>query len=573
MASVKEIREHQIMLRREITEEGERLRGQELPELTPELFALYETTGNRLIYENRYFERRKQLTVFGLLALWHGREKDLRELERILEGICGEETWALPAHVDRSEERWRVTVDLFACETGQTLAQLVTQLSGKLDDGLCQRVRLLVKERLLDSFLSVPQGQWRWESFRNNWVAVCAGCLGCMALDLLPETDEQRALILERVERLMPEYLAGMKEDGTCPEGLGYFTYGMVYYTGFYWKWKGDAFLREKKVQNIARFQQLCYLPGGVTVSFADGSLHDRYRLGLTCLLAGHVEGVTVPDIHSAMHFGDDHCYRFLGNYQDDVWVTDYLSRQSGSLQTQAVYGRYLLPDAQWAVWQEKDAAAACKGGHNGESHNHNDVGSFQYIYRGECYLTDLGCGEYTGEYFREDSRYKILCNRSLGHSVPLVCGQEQCAGTQYGASAFWELGANGIALEYAGAYPLGCAERLIREVELSKHSKTLRIRDHVWGLAEADGLMENLVTQMEPEVRQDGICLKGERGTVCIRILEKSGGFEVKETVFHNHRGKEEKVWLLQWQVPGKDGEAACTICIGPETDTGEQQ
>lgn len=565
MATWNEIKEHQTRLRKEIAQEGERLRGQKLPELTQELFALYETTGKRLAYENRYFERRKCLTVYGLLALWYGREEDLRELERVMEGICEEETWALPAHVNRREEHWRVTVDLFACETGQALAQLVTQLSGKLDESLCKKVRLLVKERLLDSFLRVPEGQWRWEVFRNNWVAVCAGCLGCMALDFLPEGDEQREQILGRVERLMPEYLKGMKNDGTCPEGLSYYTYGMVYYTGFYWKWKGASFLQEKKLQNIARFQQLCYLPGGVTVSFGDGSLHDRYRLGLTCFLASHVEGVMVPDIRSAMHFEDDHCYRFLGNYQDDIWVTEYLRQQEGAQQLQAAGGRFLLPDAQWAIWQGTDVSAACKGGHNGESHNHNDVGSVQYIYRGECYLTDLGCGEYTKEYFREDTRYGILCNRSLGHSVPLVCGREQCAGVQYGASLFQAYGEDGVELEYAGAYPSGCAARLTRQIQLELHSGRLHIRDRARGIPEAGGLTENLVTQIKPEITPDGICLRGREGTISVRALDKSGDYTVKEVVFHNHRGNEEKVWLLQWQVPARNGEAATAIYVEP--------
>ena len=37
----------------------------------------------------------------------------------------------------------------------------------------------------------------------------------------------------------------------------------------------------------------------------------------------------------------------------------------------------------------------AAKGGNNGESHNHNDVGSFLYLAGDEMLLTDLGAGEY----------------------------------------------------------------------------------------------------------------------------------------------------------------------------------
>ena len=65
----------------------------------------------------------------------------------------------------------------------------------------------------------------------------------------------------------------------------------------------------------------------------------------------------------------------------------------------------------------------AAKGGNNGESHNHNDVGSFLYLAGDEMLLTDLGAGEYTRDYFGE-KRYDILCNHSFGHSVPVIDGK-----------------------------------------------------------------------------------------------------------------------------------------------------
>ena len=42
--------------------------------------------------------------------------------------------------------------------------------------------------------------------------------------------------------------------------------------------------------------------------------------------------------------------------------------------------------------------------------------------------LTDLGAGEYTKEYFH-DGRYRILCNNSFGHSVPVIDGEGQKEG------------------------------------------------------------------------------------------------------------------------------------------------
>ena len=60
----------------DIQKEAQVLLNQEMPKLTEQEFALYEQTGNRLVYENKYFSRRKFLMVFGLQVwLEKGREK------------------------------------------------------------------------------------------------------------------------------------------------------------------------------------------------------------------------------------------------------------------------------------------------------------------------------------------------------------------------------------------------------------------------------------------------------------------------------------------------------------------
>ena len=106
---LQQIREHHAAFRKQINETGNFLRDKELPVLTQEKFLLYEETGNRLIYENDYFERRRFLVVFGLLVYWYKRPEDIKKLEEILVEICEEETWALPAHVSGQKSQWQRT--------------------------------------------------------------------------------------------------------------------------------------------------------------------------------------------------------------------------------------------------------------------------------------------------------------------------------------------------------------------------------------------------------------------------------------------------------------------------------
>ena len=90
------------------------MRTEQLPPLTEELFALFETTGNRLKYEEVYFKRRKFLAVFGMAACIFKRRADVEKLSEVLLEVCEEECWALPAHVNRATDvDWRNTVDLF----------------------------------------------------------------------------------------------------------------------------------------------------------------------------------------------------------------------------------------------------------------------------------------------------------------------------------------------------------------------------------------------------------------------------------------------------------------------------
>lgn len=78
--------------------------------------------------------------------------------------------------------QWQREVDLFAAETGQTLANIIHLNKNYLKPEVVQRVKDMVKYRLLDSYMEVPAGGWRWEHFYNNWVAVCASCVGSAAL-------------------------------------------------------------------------------------------------------------------------------------------------------------------------------------------------------------------------------------------------------------------------------------------------------------------------------------------------------------------------------------------------------
>jgi hypothetical protein len=75
----------------------------------------------------------------------------------------------------------------------------------------------------------------------------------------------------------------------------------------------------------------------------------------------------------------------------------------------------------------------AAWGGHNGQSHNHNDVGNFVVFADGHPVLIDVGRPTYTRQTFSRD-RYKIWSMQSAYHNVPTVNGVMQSPGRQYAA-------------------------------------------------------------------------------------------------------------------------------------------
>lgn len=557
------------------------MRSEPMPPLTEDLFSLFETTGNRLKYEDVYFTRRKFLAVFGMAACLWGRPADVEKLEEILLEICNEECWALPAHVNRKENPdWRISVDLFASETAQALAEIIT-LVGNLSHQIRDRVHAETGRRVLAPFERNRQG---WECSDHNWNAVCCGSIGSAALYLLAEKEEARLQVLiERICHSLTFYLDGFREDGACMEGIGYFTYGMTYFVGFaeqllrYSKGKINLFDNEK-VRRIAEFQQKTYFGSGQTVSFSDGDKQAKFRMGLTSFLAEQYDTVRIPPEKFACDFETDPCYRFMGLMRDYLWTmetvcggelckeeTEYGIGQENALQKasrDAVPARHdILLCAQWSICESRNGVGfAIKGGDNGEPHNHNDVGSFLYLAGGEQLICDLGAGEYTAEYFGP-GRYSILCNSSEGHSVPVIRGEFQKAGKQYQASSFAADGKGTTTIEFAGAYAEGLVSGLTRAAEFSLEDGSLTITDcFTLPVANESGMdskeetlayfTETLVTQGRVTIQDNCIMIQGKTASCLVQVEGEFQNLHCVEKEHFNHEGGREIVRLIQWDV-----------------------
>ena len=451
---------------------------------------------------------------------------------------------------------------------------------------------------------------------------------------------------LARVDESLKNYIESFPEDGACMEGLGYYTYGMSYYMNYVvesenilgsqiqyaqnsgavqeWEYVSPSHRKEDTIcpdimlpENfckIAEFPQKCFFPDGRTVSFSDGDSHDKYRMGLMAALARYDAAVQFPPVSSAAGVHTDSCYRFVELKMDLFEPEQYLERnvrnhnvvvqdfvikpvnewKLGSCRSQenscqqsgvnSVSGSlFVFSTAQWCIAHSKNEIGfACKGGHNNEPHNHNDIGHFIYEAGGVMFLTDLGAGEYTSDYFGK-KRYEILCNSSLGHSVPIMNGKSQRQGEDFRCEDFSvELLADKkqilsdapekkpktseemvveqyceriarIRMEIGAAYGLE-PDAMIRTFRFHMDSGLLEVEDFS-NLQSA--FTENLITQIPPRIEENRIYL--EQGNLCVVVgiedkenICEENYIRIVEETHRNHHGEDETVYAIQWDTVG---------------------
>ncbi len=552
----------------EIADFAENCRGTAIPVLPYSRFKLFHETGDRFQYEDSevgYFPRRGRLAAFGVLAWLYGRGEDLHELEDIIWAICDEYTWSVPAHVERAAfttqlENDAYMVDLFAAETAQTLAEICFLIGDRLAPIVRLRVERLLNERVFDRVLKQDFG---WMSATHNWAAVCAGSVGMAAIHAI-EDDERLAAVLARLLPALDCFLSGFSQDGACLEGIGYWKYGFSYFVAFAEllerRTAGQiSLLSDPRVERIAAFQQKIYFPGGRTVCFSDGSSRARWFPGLTFFLSRRFENVTLlPPSTCELNYSADHCHRWSIILRNLLWTEEKAAEETP-------YHTCCLPAAQWFLGHSPTGAGvAAKAGNNDEPHNHNDVGSFQFYLNGEEMLSDLGSGEYTRQYF-SDRRYDFFVCGSQGHSVPMIDGCTQRAGSEARAREV-ALDENGVRMEMADVYGLECLKSLRRSVLFDEASGVMTLTDAFVLDDEKHDLCERFITYGRVTV---------EEGRALIRLGEQAISIAYDPEVFapivnpvrySAHMGVERSLFTLDFHAMAQ-GTFEASFVISPIT------
>jgi hypothetical protein len=202
-----------------------------------------------------------------------------------------------------------------------------------------------------------------------------------------------------------------------------------------------------------------------------------------------------------------------------------YLDEIKNAPAENALISDFWLPDTEVAGARDKEGSVdgfffAAKGGHNAESHNHNDLGTCVLYFDGKPCLVDIGRETYTRKTF-SNQRYEIWTMQSGYHQLPKINGVDQMQGRQFMAknTSFAADAKTAVfSTDIAGAYTDEAAiKKWVRTYRLDR-GKKFTISD-AWELAEIKEKPTNLnlityckVTESGPGVLKlegDGFELK----------------------------------------------------------------
>ena len=474
-----------------IVERAERMLVQPIPECPDEMYLEYSKTGNRRDYQIPYKARIENAQTLATAECLENKGRFVPKLCEYLEAICAERSWVIPSHDKdlRSFDGKEVGVDLGASTRANVCAWIVSAMRGALPGMISFKVKKEIERRVFSAYRSCwnRKGSFApltWFAGAANSTAVCHCGVVCAALAVIEDRTD-RAAFVETAERFLPFYIAGFPADGYCSEGMWYWNYGWGHYLQVALTVKQATggkvdFFADPKTRTIMSFGTGCQMVEGRAPDFADGAC----GVSDAVLLLGRLQWPELPVNSSTLGkdllFGGPAVFSLRAFGQLDG-VPD---GRVCSLPARSVY-----PFGQVWVFRPGPESGGTpftvglKGGHNAESHNHNDVGSYAVRFGNVMVSGDPGGTEYTGK-TSGAMRYTIPLIASYGHPVPVLNGCYQQHGREYAAkilSTDFSDGCDRVVMDIAGAYPAKAkVKSVVRTFEYDRRSRTFSVSDSV---------------------------------------------------------------------------------------------
>ena len=442
-------------------------------------YLAYERTGERGVMESPFQANRIALNALMMAELAEGKG---RFIDQIVNGAwltCQMPSWVLSAHLPRQathrslpDPRHQI-IDLVSAGVGAEIAiawHFFKDEFEKIDPSINYTLQTSVREKILDPFVikEKRKGSWwimeNWKPGQlvNNWTPWCnSNVLICC---LLMETDPQRyQQEIELSLHSVDQFINYVQSDGACEEGPSYwesagaklFDYVQLVHDAT----KGRLSLMDNKLlRAMGEYIVRSYIGNNWVVNFADATAKLKMNPALIYSFGSGTGSREMMDF-SLHYLADRKSEQFISS-KPVIWHDTFRSLQSirstakmrrdaDSLNTLSQKSSFskvynaLIADIPQCTWYDRTQFlylrnksgwfVGAKGGHNNESHNHNDIGSFILYIDNTPVFVDAGVETYSKKTFSAE-RYTIWTMQSDYHNLPVINGTSQAPGEEFKA-------------------------------------------------------------------------------------------------------------------------------------------
>lgn len=451
----------------------------------------YERSGNRRIQEDPIGANNRAIASLMLAELAEGKG---RFIDDLIDGVfqaCEMTSWAWSAHVPlqktgRSLPSYDDPVfDLLCGEMGNMLSwtyYFFKDEFDKVDPEISRRLRHELQVNVIDTYLHNNTFWWMARDSKrvqNNWNPWCNS--NALISFMLLENDRDTLadavyLSMESIDK----YLGDVNSDGGCDEGPSYWSaaagklYDYLDMLNTITNGRVNIF-DNPMIKAMGEYIYRSYVGNGWVVNFADasakggGASYIVYRYGKAVKSEGMMRYAAALRGNLNPPAPGTDIYRVFKSLD----IRDEILKETPSIVTEPFTW---YPETQFCYLSNKDGLfVATKGGHNNESHNHNDVGTFNLYINQMPVIIDVGVGTYTRQTFSGE-RYNIWTMQSNYHNLPLINGIAEKNGAQYKA-ADCVAKKDFFSVNIANAYtPEAKVEKWTRSYQLK--GKELRVND-----------------------------------------------------------------------------------------------
>ncbi len=489
-----------------LVETGARSLKSDWPALPATLFLEYARIGNRSHYEAARNNRRDRLRELVIAECVEGQGRFIDDIVNGIWMTCEESYWGVPAHLNLQKagpglpDIAEPTVDLFTGETASLLAWSLYLTGTRLDKVsplIRERIHMEVDRRMLTpnlarnfGWMGFPERADRPARPPNNWNPWINSNWLTAAL-LLERDDKRRLGAVNKVLLSLDKFVDGYADDGGCDEGPGY------------WFRAGGSLLdclellrsatngafdvyEVPLIREIGRYIYRVHICDRYFINFADASAVLNVAGDLLFRYGQRIgdEKLRALGAYAAEHrTGDSSRSESIGRQLPALFNLERIRAAKGY---QPLVRDSWFPGIQVMAARRREGSAeglylAAQGGHNAESHNHNDVGNFIIYADGRPVIIDVGVETYSAKTF-SSKRYEIWTMQSAYHNLPTVNGVMQKDGREFAASDVRyhadEKSAE-LSLNIATAYPAEAGlKHWRRTLKLDRAGNRVELRD-----------------------------------------------------------------------------------------------